>query len=60
MEASAESADERRQQRMETGMASIVSVDAYEIGSIAAGPLRRPRASPRRAAGEHGEESVSA
>ena len=60
MEASAESAEERRQQRMETGGASIVSVDTYEIGLIAAAPNVEPAHRRVEQLEEHGEESVSA
>ncbi len=59
MEASAESAEERRQQRMETGGASIVSVDTYEIGLIAAAPNVEPAHRRVEQLEEHGEESVS-
>ena len=38
MAASTESAEERRRRRTETGGASVVSVDSYEIGLIAAAP----------------------
>jgi hypothetical protein len=56
MEASAESAEERRHRRMETGMASIVSVDAYEIGSLAAGPYVDRAHRRVEQLEEHGEE----
>jgi heme-degrading monooxygenase HmoA len=59
MEASAASAEERRQQRMETGGASIVSVDTYEIGLIAAAPNVEPAHRRVEQLEEHGEESVS-
>ncbi|CAA9488986.1 MAG: hypothetical protein AVDCRST_MAG38-2515 [uncultured Solirubrobacteraceae bacterium] len=42
MTASTESAEERRRQRTESGHASVVSVDSYEIGLIAAAPTVEP------------------
>lgn len=38
MSASTESAEERRQERAQTGGASVVSVDTYEIGLIGSAP----------------------
>ena len=55
MAASTESAEERRRERAETGAASIVSVDSYEIGLIAAAPGVEPahrRAEPLEEPGE--------
>ena len=60
MVASAESAGERRQQRVETGGASIVSVDTYEIGVIAAAPNVEPAHRRVEQLEEPGEDSVSA
>ncbi|MBA3408130.1 MAG: hypothetical protein H0U06_08745 [Solirubrobacterales bacterium] len=57
MTASAESAEERRQQRMETGAASIVSVDTYEIGLIAAAADVEPAHRRAETLEEQGEES---
>lgn len=42
MAASTGSAEERRKQRMDAGGASVVSVDTYEIGLIAAAPGVEP------------------
>jgi heme-degrading monooxygenase HmoA len=58
MNASTASAGQRRQQRMEEGHASVVSVDTYDIGLIAAAPNVEPahrRVSPLE---EHGEEVI--
>jgi hypothetical protein len=59
MQASAESAGERRQQRVDTGAASIVSVETYEIGLIAAAPNVEPAHRRVESLEEHGEESVA-
>ncbi len=56
MSASAESAEVRRWQRVETGGASIVSVNNYEINLIAAAPGVEPAhrtAEPLEEPGEH-------
>jgi heme-degrading monooxygenase HmoA len=58
MMASAESAEERRQQRVETGVASVVSVDTYEIGLIAAAPNVEPAHRRVEQLEEHGEDSL--
>ncbi len=58
MKASAESAEERRQQRTETGHASVVSVETYEIGLIAAAPTVEPAHRRAELVEEHGEETV--
>jgi heme-degrading monooxygenase HmoA len=60
MMASAESAEKRRHQRVETGRASIVSVDTYEIGMIAAAPNVEPAHRRIEQLEEPGEESVPA
>lgn len=60
MTASAESAEERRAQRVETGVASVVSVDTYEIGLIAAADDVEPAHRRVEQLEEHGEESVVA
>jgi hypothetical protein len=60
MSASAESAEERRQQRVETGVASIVSVDTYEINLIAAAPNVEPAHRRVEQLEEPGEDSVPA
>jgi heme-degrading monooxygenase HmoA len=60
MMASAESAEERRHQRVETGAASIVSVDTYEIGLIAAAPNVEPAHRRVEHLEEPGEDSVPA
>lgn len=60
MTSSSESAGARRQQRMETGAASVVSVESYEIGLIASAANVEPahrRADPLE---EHGEDAIHA
>jgi len=60
MDASMKSAEARRQQRTETGAASVVTVESYEIGLIAAASDVEPahrRAEPLE---EHGEETIHA
>ncbi len=59
MEASTESAEERRRQRTATGHASVVSVDSYEIGLIAAAPHVEPAHRRVELVEEHGEESIA-
>ncbi len=59
MSASTESAEERRRQRMESGHASVVSVDSYEIGLIATAPNVEPAHRRVEAMAEHGEETVA-
>ena len=59
MAASTESAEERRQQRTESGHASVVSVDTYEIGLIAAAPTVEPAHRRVELVEEHGEEAVA-
>lgn len=61
MVASSDSAQERRRQRTETGAASVVSVvsvDTYAIGLIAAAPDVEPAHRRAELLEEHGEESV--
>ena len=60
MKASTESAEERRRQRTESGHASVVSVDTYEIGLIAAAPTVEPAHRRAERLEEHGEESLTA
>ena len=60
MTASAESAEKRRDQRVESCRASIVSVDTYEIGLIAAAPNVEPAHRRVEHLEEPGEDSVSA
>ncbi len=60
MSASTESAEERRRQRTESGHASVVSVDTYEIGLIAAAPNVEPAHQRVEPVEEHGEETVAA
>jgi heme-degrading monooxygenase HmoA len=60
MTASTESAEERRQQRTETGSASVVSVEGYEVGLIAAAPTVEPAHRRAELLEEHGEETVVA
>ena len=60
MNASEQSAEARREQRTETGHASVVTVESYEIGLIAAASDVEPahrRAEPLE---EHGEETLHA
>ena len=57
MGASTESAEERRRQRAESGAASVVSVDSYEIGLIAAAPNVEPAHRTSAPLEELGEES---
>ena len=60
MTASTESAQERREQRTESGAASVVSVDTYEIGLIAAAPNVEPAHRRTELLEEHGEETIPA
>jgi heme-degrading monooxygenase HmoA len=60
MTASTESAEERRRQRTESGHGSVVSVDTYEIGLIAAAPNVEPAHRRVEMMAEHGEETVAA
>lgn len=60
MKSSAESAEERRDQRTKTGHASVVSVESYEIGLIAAAANVEPAHRRVELVEEHGEETVSA
>ncbi len=59
MTASTGSAEERRRQRVETGHASVVSVDSYEIGLIAAAPTVEPAHRRVELVEEHGEETLA-
>ncbi len=59
MNESTESAEERRRQRTETGHASVVSVDTYEIGLIAAAPNVEPAHRRAEPVEEHGEETIA-
>ena len=59
MNESTASAEERRRQRMESGHASVVSVDTYEIGLIAAAPNVEPAHKRVEPVEEHGEETVA-
>lgn len=58
MVVSSDSAQERRRQRTETGAASVVSVNTYEIGLIAAAPDVEPAHRRAELLEEHGEESL--
>lgn len=60
MKASTESAESRRQQRTESGSASVVSVDTYEIGLIAAAANVEPAHRRVESLEEQGEESALA
>ena len=60
MTASTESASERRRQRTETGSASVVTVESYEIGLIAAAANVEPAHRRVEQMEEHGEDSVAA
>ena len=59
MQESTESAEERRRQRTESHHASVVSVDSYEIGLIAAAPSVEPAHKRVELVEEHGEETLT-
>ncbi len=60
MGASAESAEERRRERTEAGVASVLSVATYELGLIAAAPTVEPAHRRAEPLAEHGEEDDEA